>query len=277
MPPAVDNDNCNPPFLFYTCSANGFTGCCTKDPCGISWCPDFPEPADKPFMSSAPGLTRTGAQGKDVDPQTIEIASTQAPQFSSKVDLPSSQSPLTEDVLSSTVMSTSSPSASMSTSDNLVIIFATSETFVTAQATTPSAHGIALSPSTAAVTITMLSSMSVTTRTHTHTPTTTVFMAAPSVMTVSVTAKPRPSYAKRHQEQIVAGSLGSLAGLCIAVGLIWLAILWNRRRHMTVIRERQFDDDPSMAGRDANRAGEYFSKDEGEVFALNTTVPSNTS
>ena len=94
-------------------------------------------------------------------------------------------------------------------------------------------------------------------------------------MTVSVTNKPQPSYAKRHQEQILAGTFGSLAGIFIGIGLIWLAVLWNRRRHVAVIRQGQFDDDPSMAGRDANRAGEYFSKDEGSNFGAGTLEPSD--
>ena len=256
---------CAAPFLFYRCSFNGFTGCCTTDPCNLSWCPDFEEPADKPFMSKPPeGLAVMSSSIS----QMTDASSTPNAQMNSE-DNPSSSGTTSTDSPTPSMASTSSNSVSISTSEDVVIVFATSEVYVTSQPVTQSAYGTILSPITQAMTATTLSSMSVSSHTHTHTPTTTVTMAAPSRATVTATAKPRLSYAKRHEAEIIAGTIGSAVGILIAIGLIWFLLSWNGRRAAIIVRQRQIDDDPSMAGRDANRAGEYFHKDEGQATKVN--------
>ena len=47
-------------------------------------------------------------------------------------------------------------------------------------------------------------------------------------------------------------------GLALAGLLIWLLTRWNIKHKTAERRASQLDDDPSMAGRDANRAGDYF-------------------
>ena len=256
---------CAAPFFFYRCATNGFTGCCTKDPCSLSWCPDFAEPADKPFMSLMPETLTTSKQSDLTDSQGVTTSSfTQNAQATFNGDSSTFRSASTSDSMPTTDASPSTFSL-VSTSDDIIIVFTTSEVYVSSQAVTHDSHASVLSPITEALMSTTLSSISVTTRTHTHIPTTTVTIAPQSRVTVTATAKPHTSYAKRHEAQIIAGTMGSVAGILIAVGLIWLFVYWNRQRTVAAMREGQIDDDPSMAGRDANRAGEYFHKDEGQT------------
>ncbi|KAL9127910.1 MAG: hypothetical protein Q9217_003296 [Psora testacea] len=172
---------------------------------------------------------------------------------------------------------TPSPSASaVPSSQDVVIIWST------LKAATASNWETALLPITMAVTTTTLSSVFITTYRPIGNPTTTNTIAAASGGTAPNGLQESFSRGISRNNTVIASVIGSFGGLAIAMVLILVFMKWERKRKVAELRAGQFDDDPSMAGKDANRAGDYFSKDEehhsGEtrnsgVYIFDSSIP----
>ncbi|KAL9100148.1 MAG: hypothetical protein Q9163_004449 [Psora crenata] len=161
------------------------------------------------------------------------------------------------------------------TSQEVAIIWTISEDSMNSEAVSPLSQGHPLLPTITAVPTRSLSivSITITTTTHTRNPTITITMAAASSGTVSSKPRTRSSGRYVRQGKILAGVFGGLGGIALAAFCIWV-FLRKTKDKTARLRAGQTDDDPSMAGKDANRAGEYFSKDDGMYLVSN---PGETS
>ena len=249
MAPRPQTFICRPPFSYFNCAHNGFSGCCTEDPCGKDWCPNFSEPA------TIPSIQPQAALNSDDGSAVTTSSTTASTETASSTGLSTTSGSISAD----------SEAPSPESSANVVWVYTTSNVYVTSKATTPTVWGIAMPPKSVGVTTATVSTVSMSTETkiHTQMPTTTVTVPALAQPTTLSVSEHKESYAHLHSREIISGTVGSVVGLGVLILLVWLAIWWWRRRRAQVLRAQQFDDDPSMAGRDANKAGEYF-RDQAE-------------
>ena len=263
---------CHEPFLFFRCSTNGFVGCCTVNPCDMSWCPNFPEPIDKPWLADS--NTAVSPSSSIIEAISRIVPSTApaiVPAFlSESVQHFSGNPSKTEQPAASTTTSSSAtiPSSVLGTaplSEDVVIVWATSQVYVTPEAFTLSTEVSATSPTTMAVTTTTFSSLLAKTQIYTNSPSTAATTSLASSSSALSEPQAQPPTESSNKDTIIATVIGVFGGLAVASLFIWLLRRWNRKRKVEKLRAGQLDDDPSMAGKDANRAGDYFSKDEGTL------------
>ena len=255
--------SCNEPFLFYRCSSNGFAGCCTVDPCALPWCPNFPEPANKPSVYPTVSISTTVTSKFQASAST---SLTQGDSRSSDTTISSDQTVAVTTI--STPTATSPPSvAAVSSSPDGVTVWATSNSYVTSEARTPSSHGAALSPTTLSVTRMGLTSVFVSVRTHTHYPTTTVTLADMNNSTSSSEPQAQASGGLSQRDTTIAIAIGSALGVAVAACLIWGVIRRKRQRKVARLTAGELGDSRNKQ-RDARKRGDQNSKDEGMYVLL---------
>ena len=236
---------CVQPFSFYQCHGNGFAGCCTTDPCALSWCPDFPEPSVK-FPLQFPQVDTSTASPTPNPTKRMAL-----PMMLSK----SSSTP--PSTIAETSESNDEPEETEipPSTSTLVIVHETMRVVVS-PSMEPTTRSMTLYSSPVHVDPVTVSSTLTSFRTHTRLMSPTTSQAVPA----QATEDPAPiaPYASRHKWPIIGSTVGVFFGLGIAAALIVLCFNWERRRRWREVQARTMVDHPSMAGKDANQAGRFF-------------------
>lgn len=249
---------CVPPFSSYECHGNGFTGCCTTDPCALSWCPDFPEPSIKfPLQFALDGTSTSVAPSASTSKVDLSTPMPRPPTTTSTA-AKTTQSVETKKPLETTKPTSEPDAGPMPTSTStFVLVHQTSNVYVSAKME-PTTSSLTLYSSPLYIEPVTVSSTLTSFRTHTMT----MPSAATQANGAQETEAPSPiaPYAQRHKWAIIGSTVGVFFGLGIAAALIILCLNWERKRRFLSVQAQTMRDHPSMAGKDANQAGRLFGR-----------------
>ena len=268
------NTTCGNGLQFYFCEANDFRGCCSVDPCDLPGCPEdsFPQASSlvlQALPATVPSKTRSRvAIASTNDDRSSSLPPTNGnggPTISDSVqtDVDNESGTRLDTPMSTFETSTGGHAAlSLTILGNPVVVFVTPYTFVSPRVTTPVVNGHTLAPTTIMVTSTKISWVSRTGETDRVSQS--LFPDSPVTATAGATGlppsnSPSGSPSTKTTIGIVFGAIG---GLAVIGFLLWRIIRWRLRKRKNTRRAGQHFDHPALQGRDANRAGEVFDKED---------------
>jgi hypothetical protein len=212
QPMQLQDRACEPTRQFYTCVSNGFSGCCSVDPCNRIDCPDS--------VALGPSL---GSGHEGFQPQTTRSISTSpvAARFSATIKLQRTSTvpaPVTSPKEDPDNMNLAPPAVTLSTVKPTGTILRDGANFTTSTVAFRSTSGSRSSVSTGTAVGSFSSGV-----------------ALPSIGS-------RPSLSPTSKK-IVAGLFGSLGALAFLGLFLWLLFRWSKRGRKRP-RQNSFEDGP---------------------------------
>lgn len=223
---------CPSPQLFYSCSSNGFYGCCSVDPCGIANCPEIPIKLASSEKTSLSLNSQNNKQTSSAEESILVLQSSQTSSYTtteSTFKVPTISKPQTSSTTAAT-QNTLAPAVVLITSTIINQVPSKGAIWTTSTSTFLSTASPSSDPLEKVVTV-GTSSIS------------------------SLPTKGAVSSSKSDHKAIIGGVVGGVSGAVAILISIWICLFWMKKR-----KGRRsglaIDDDPRLQGFDANRSGE---------------------